>query len=143
MLCSYRMRSYLLNISHSKVACANRSDKSQRVDRLCGEQNESVGPDLCRSGFEGVHVDHPTSGLWHESSTGQVALCLLSNGSLESELSASHAASTAIRFQTNVDVSMPLGNAQWDALVQLILGHIPRRGIHRPFQFKAISGSFI
>src|SRR5262245_44578951 len=33
---------------------------------------------------------------------------------------------------------MPLGNAQGNALVQLVLAHASRRGIHRPLEFIAI-----
>src|SRR5713101_9853949 len=51
-----------------------------------------------------------------------------------------HAASTAVRLEAEIDVGMPLRDAQRNALVQLVLAHASRRSVHRPLEFITIPG---
>lgn len=88
-------------------------------------------------------MDHPSSRLRNELSSGLPALGFVGDGAFEAELSAADATSTAIGRETNIYVGMPSRDAQRNALVQLILGHPPRRRKHRPFKFIPIAGFFI
>src|SRR5580765_449707 len=54
-----------------------------------------------------------------------------------------HAALTAVRLEAEIDVGMPLRDAQRNALVQLVLAHGSRRGIHRSLEFIAIPGFLV
>src|SRR5437879_125118 len=51
-----------------------------------------------------------------------------------------HAASTAVQLETEIDVGMPLRDAQGNALIQLVLAHASRGGVHRPLKFITILG---
>lgn len=74
-------------------------------------------------------MDHPSSRLCNELSSGLPALGFVGDGALEAELSAADATSTAIGRETNIHVGMPSRDAQRNALVQLILG-LPRGAVN-------------
>lgn len=77
-------------------------------------------------------MNHPPTSLRNKSPTGLLTLRFRGNPVLEPELLPGHAASTAVRLEADIDVGVPLRDAQRDALVQLILAHALRRRVHRP-----------
>ena len=77
-------------------------------------------------------MNHPPTSLRNESPAGLLTLRFRGNRALEPELFPGHAASTAVRLEADIDVGMPLRDAQRNALVQLIVTHALRRGVHRP-----------
>src|SRR5690348_17114918 len=103
----------------------------------------SVRPDLLDGRFKRIYVNHPSTRLGHKVATGLAALCFVGDGAFEAELSSGEAPAAAVRCETDVDVRVPTGDAQGDALIELVFGHASRCRIHGSLEFIAIAGIFI
>lgn len=103
-----------------------------------------MGPDVVGVGLVRIDVDHPVEDDRDEVAAGGLAGFLGSNAAVEAEF-----CMVDLRFRSSerseaeIDVLVPAGDAQRNALVELIFGIVLGRGVHGADELVAVADFFV
>src|SRR5580704_9674989 len=103
------------------------------------------GPDFLWVGLIGIDVDHPSKKVRKELTTGGVAGFLCGDRAEQAELreGAEILGLLSGRSLAEIDVLMPAGDAQRNAVVELVLGCGDAIGVHRSYELVAAVGGLL